>query len=73
MVFEVNDYHQLVDLLRKHPEWREELRRLLLSEELLTMPQLMRQIEQTIAEIVEMQKRTEQVVAELSEAQKRSE
>ncbi len=28
MVFEVNDYHQLVDLLRKHPEWRKELRHL---------------------------------------------
>ena len=72
MVFEVNDYHQLVDLLRKHPEWREELRRLLLSEELLNMPQLMQRIEQTVAELVEAQKRSEERLTRLEMAQMRT-
>jgi DNA repair ATPase RecN len=80
MVFEVNDYHELVDLLRKHPEWREELRRLLLSEDFLALPQEVRELSRVVRELAEAQKRSEerltrleQTVAELAKAQKRSE
>jgi len=62
----VNDLHDLVRLLTEHPEWQAELRRLLLTDELLELPSLVRQL-------VEVQQRTEEQLASLTEAQKRSE
>jgi hypothetical protein len=53
MAFEVHDYLDLVRLLEGHPEWRAELRRLLLTDELLALPELVR-------ELVEAQRRTEE-------------
>jgi hypothetical protein len=53
MAFTVRDFHDLVELLEQHPEWRAELRRLVLTEELLALPQLVR-------ELVEAQQRAEQ-------------
>ncbi len=35
----INTIHDLGRILREHPEWREELRRMLLPEEVLTLPQ----------------------------------
>ncbi|MDW8226265.1 MAG: hypothetical protein RMJ60_00520 [Anaerolineales bacterium] len=35
MVFEVRDYYDFVRLLHEHPEWQEELRRLVLTREIL--------------------------------------
>lgn len=40
MSFVVEDFHQLVALLEQHPEWRAELRRLVLSEQLLSLRDL---------------------------------
>ncbi|MCX7623940.1 MAG: hypothetical protein N2Z82_09365, partial [Thermomicrobium sp.] len=37
--FTVEDFTDLVRLLEQYPEWRAQLRRLLLSEELLTLPE----------------------------------
>jgi DNA repair exonuclease SbcCD ATPase subunit len=59
MPFDVRDFHDLVRLLEAHPEWRAELRRLVLSEELLRLPELVR-------ELVEAQSRTQQQLEELS-------
>lgn len=80
MTFEEQDYRQFVELIYKHPEWRTELRQLVLTEELLALPQLVQRIaesqdrtEHLIQELAEVQKRTEQRVEELAEAQKRSE
>ena len=53
MAFTVRDFHDLVAILEQHPEWRAELRRLVLTEELLALPQVMR-------ELVDAQQRTEQ-------------
>ena len=39
MAFTVEDYRDLVQLLSEHPEWRSELWQLLLSGELLTLPE----------------------------------
>ncbi len=61
MAFTVGDFHDLVRLLDQHPEWRAELRRLILTEELLSLPQMVR-------ELAEAQARTEQRVGELAEA-----
>ncbi|MCS6910058.1 MAG: hypothetical protein NZM11_05745, partial [Anaerolineales bacterium] len=66
MAFEVQDFLDLVTLLQQRPEWREELRRLVLTQEILELPKVLR-------ELAEAQKRTEQRVEELAEAQKRSE
>jgi hypothetical protein len=41
MAFEVADFQDLIQLLREHPDWRDELRTLLLTQELLTLPALM--------------------------------
>jgi hypothetical protein len=66
MAFTVREFHDLIGLLEQHPEWRAELRRLLLTEEVLTLPQAVR-------ELAEAQRRTEQQVAELAAAQRRTE
>ena len=42
MAFTVEDYRDLVQLLSERPEWRSELRQLLLSDELLTLPEIVR-------------------------------
>ncbi|MCX7607910.1 MAG: hypothetical protein N2049_01640 [Anaerolineales bacterium] len=63
MVFEVRDYYDFVRLLHEHPEWQEELRRLVLTRKILELPEIVR-------ELAEAQKRTEQRVEELAEAQK---
>ncbi|MER3473549.1 MAG: hypothetical protein C4335_05845 [Armatimonadota bacterium] len=44
MSFVVEDFHQLVALLEQHPEWRAELRRLVPSEQLLSLPDLVREL-----------------------------
>ena len=66
MAFTVEDYHDLVQLLAEHPEWKSELRGLLLSDELLTLPTVVR-------ELVDSQRSTEAQVAALVEAQQRTE
>lgn len=44
MPFTPSDFRDLVRLLEEKPEWRSELRRLLLTEELLSLPLLVQQI-----------------------------
>jgi cell division protein FtsB len=44
MPFELRDFQDLVRLLREHPDWREELRALLLTQELLTLPGFVREL-----------------------------
>ena len=80
MAFTVQDFHDLVALLTQHPEWRAELRQLVLTEELLALPQIVRDLaeaqqrtEQLVAQLVEAQQRTERQIAQLVEAQRRAE
>jgi len=60
MAITVNDLHDLIRLLEEHPEWRAEMRRVLLTDELLQLPDLVR-------DLIEAQRRTEQQLAELVE------
>ena len=60
MAFTVQDFHDLVALLTQHPEWRAELRQLVLTEELLALPQIVR-------DLAEAQQRTAQQVAQLAQ------
>ena len=73
MPFTVDDFRDLIRLLEERPEWREELRRLLLTQEVLELPALVRQIGEQISQLTEAQRRTEQRVEELAEAQRRTE
>jgi hypothetical protein len=41
---EIRDFHDVVKLLETHPEWRTDLRRLILTDELLSLPQEMAQL-----------------------------
>ncbi len=60
MAFTVEDYRDLVQLLSEHPEWRSELRQLLLSDELLTLPEIVR-------ELAKAQQRAEERLANVEE------
>src|SRR5262247_3139803 len=80
MAFTVQDFHDLIGILEQHPEWRTELRRLVLTEELLSLPQIVRDLaeaqqrtEQRVEDLAEAQRRTEQRVEDLAEAQRRTE
>ncbi len=44
MSFTVEDFHDLIELLAQHPEWRAELRRHVLSDDLIELPSLVRQL-----------------------------
>lgn len=61
MAFTVKDYHDLVRLLKEHPEWREELRNLLLTEEILTLPQVVKELVSEVRKLAEAQRRTERL------------
>lgn len=43
MAFTLRDFRDLLGLVEQHPEWRAELRRMSLSEELLNLPELVRE------------------------------
>lgn len=43
MAFTVEEFRDLLRILEERPEWRAELRRLVLTDELLTLPELVRE------------------------------
>ncbi|MBI4675699.1 MAG: hypothetical protein HY741_29000 [Chloroflexi bacterium] len=80
MAFTVNDFSDLLRLLAERPQWQVELRNLLLSDDFLALPQIVRELaeaQRQLAEaqrqLAEAQRRTEQRVEELAEAQWRTE
>ena len=66
MPFSVEEFRDLIRLLEERPEWRTDLRRLVLTEELLALPELVR-------ELVQAQQRSEERLGQLAEAQQRTE
>ena len=66
MALAVEDLIDLRRLLIEHPEWQAELRQLLLTGEVLTLPDVVR-------ELADAQRRTEARVEELADAQRRTE
>jgi len=60
MAFTVNDLNDLLRILREQPEWLAEVRRVVLTEELLTLPDLVRAL-------VEAQRRTDERLAEFQQ------
>ncbi|MCX7690415.1 DUF3782 domain-containing protein [Thermoflexus sp.] len=63
MSITLDDLPTLLALLDKHPEWREALRAVLLSEELLKMPEELRRLERVIAKILEAHRLGEEALA----------
>ncbi len=81
MAFAVESFRELISLLEQRPEWRAELRRLLLTEELLSLPELMRGLAAEVRALAEAQRRhyeefcayreeTDRRFRELTEAQR---
>lgn len=79
---EVEDFQDLIRLLQARPEWRADLRRVVLTDELLALPeqiarlqvetaQRFHELAEQIAVLAEAQRRTEERVAALAEAQNR--
>jgi hypothetical protein len=50
---EIQDFHDIVRLLEMHPEWRSDLRRLILTDELLALPQEMAQLTSQVSRLTE--------------------
>ena len=87
MTFTVEHFHQLTQLLHERPEWRAEMRRLLLTEEILNLPHALselavaqqrtedglQRLEAQVEELAVAQQRTETRVEELVVAQQRTE
>jgi hypothetical protein len=73
MAFAVDDFQDLVRLLDEHPEWRAQLRRLVLTDELLALPDLMRQLTARVDDLAEAQQRTDEQLRALTESQRGTE
>lgn len=62
MPFTAGEFHDLVRLVEAHPEWRAELRRLVLTDEMLSLPEqiaaLRARSEQQFQALIETQQRT---------------
>lgn len=80
MPFTVREFRDLVQLLEQRPEWRDELRRLVLTDELLALPQIVRELaeaqgrtEETVRTLAERMEQLARRVDSLAEAQARTE
>ena len=84
MPFTVEDFNDLVRILEEKPEWRAALRRQVLTDELLALPEQVaslraeterrfQELTAQVAELAAAQQRTEGQLAELATAQKRTE
>lgn len=62
MAFTVNEFRDLLEILRTKPEWKEELRRELLGEEILSLPGLIRDLIKVVEEMNKRLYRVEQDV-----------
>ena len=77
MSFTVDDFQDLERLLEQRPEWRVRLRRLVLSDELLALPEQMSslrtEIDRRFQQIAETQQQTDARMTALAEAQQQTE
>jgi peptidoglycan hydrolase CwlO-like protein len=71
MPFTARDFQSLVRALERHAEWKAELRRLLLSDDVLALPQTVSALAQEVRELVAGQARLTEQVRELAVDQAR--
>jgi hypothetical protein len=67
MAFTVNDFRDLIALLEARPDWRAELRRLVLSDELLRLPEEMRELVAIVRDLAEQMRRSEARLGQVEE------
>jgi multidrug efflux pump subunit AcrA (membrane-fusion protein) len=79
MVFTVTDFREWINILYEHPEWQKELRRMVLTDELLELPHIVRELAEAqrqtqlrVGELAEAQRQTQLRVDELAEAQRQT-
>jgi hypothetical protein len=65
MTFTVRDFHDLVEIMETQPIWRAEMRRLVLTEDILNLPQEIQALSRSVAELAEITKRNEARLAKL--------
>lgn len=70
---DITDFHDVVRLLEQHPEWRAELRRLVLTEELLALPDQIAELTKQVTRLTEAQARIEERQARTEEWQTHTE
>jgi hypothetical protein len=63
---DIRDFHDVVRLLEEHPEWRAELRRLILTDEVLALPEQVTRVATQVAALAEAQHRTETQIGALT-------
>jgi chromosome segregation ATPase len=73
MAFTVSDIHSFTRILASRPEWRAEVRRAVLTDDLLALPAIVRDLGQAQRELTAAQARTEKRLEELVAAQTRTE
>lgn len=61
----IQDVDDLIKQLRQHPEWRDALRREILTEELLSLPQIVRDLAAQVSDLAEAQRQTQTQVSKL--------
>ena len=62
MPFTADEFHDLIRLVESHPEWRAELRRLVLTDELLALPEQVGVLTREVTTLATTQQRlTEQM------------
>ncbi|MFN8508606.1 MAG: hypothetical protein U0547_13740 [Dehalococcoidia bacterium] len=67
MAFTVSDLGDFLKLLREHPEWRADVRREVLGEELLALPDLIRENSVAIRELQEIVRQNSEDIRDLQE------
>ena len=74
MPFTVEDFHDLVQLLEDRPEWRAEMRRLVMSDEYLAVPEqiaeLQRQTAEQQSQTAELQRQVAELQRQVAELQR---
>ena len=73
MAFTVEDFQDLLQLLEQHPEWQAELRRQILTDELLELPALMRQLTERVDALAQRVDALTERMEALAAAQARTE
>src|SRR5438067_2421320 len=53
MAFTVQDFPDLIRLLEEHPDWRAELRRVLLGDEILALPAIVARLAAAVEKLAE--------------------
>ena len=67
MSFTIDDFQDLEQILEENPEWRVRLRRQILSDELIALPEQVSSLAKQIAGLAEAQQRTEGRIGSLTE------